>query len=662
MLRSIFRGRLTAVFLAAAIAGGTAYTPANAQQAVAQAPLSAYGALPSLEMLELSPSGDRMAFITVNGEERTLVLLDLTTRQQVGGAAVGQAKVRGLDWIGEDRVLVTTSSSQSLPEIGLIDTEWYAGQIYDPVRNTISQVFEGTRGVLPYLFENVRVMNGDGESLVFARGYARANPERLDLFRIEPETGRGRAHEIMGQRVDSYVLDPSGQSVAQGEYERMTGIWKLLLRQNGAFREVWSTTAPLDAPRLMGLGIRGDSVIVAAERPDMSQPGRPDAEFFDVNLETGVWRAVRFEFIPDRLLFHPVTGRLMGASKATDQGRVFAMADPAAGALWARVQQTFAGRSPDMMTWSNDLQTALVYTASDNDPGTYYALDFAAGSAIKVGSSYDGIRPEQVAPVRPVEYTAADGLVIHGILTTPPGVEDPRGLPLVVLPHGGPASHDTLSFDYWAQAIASRGYVVLQPNFRGSTGQGDAFREAGYGEWGRKMQTDLSDGVRWLAEQGMIDPQRVCIVGASYGGYAALAGVTVDHGVYRCAVSYSGVSDLRRMLRDEARDSGHNDNPTVRYWNRFMGANGFDDRSLDERSPAFLAARAEAPILLMHGREDHVVPIIQSRVMADALRDAGKPYEFIELDGEDHWLSRGETRTRMLTETIRFLQAHNPTD
>src|SRR5690606_26878935 len=131
------------------------------------------------------------------------------------------------------------------------------------------------------------------------------------------------------------------------------------------------------------------------------------------------------------------------------------------------------------------------------------------------------------------------------------------------------------------------------------------FMEAGYGEWGRKMQTDLSDGVRWLAEQGVIDPSRVCIVGGSYGGYAALAGVTVEQGVYRCAVSYAGISDLRRMVTDIARDTGHHDNATLRYWARFMGADGAGDRSLDQRSPSRLADRVNAPILLLHGRDDH---------------------------------------------------------
>ena len=186
--------------------------------------------------------------------------------------------------------------------------------------------------------------------------------------------------------------------------------------------------------------------------------------------------------------------------------------------------------------------------------------------------------------------------------------------------------------------------------------------EAGYGEWGRKMQTDLSDGVRGLAEQGLIDPERVCIVGASYGGYAALAGVTLEQGVYRCAVSVAGVSDLRRMVLWAAERDVIRNNSTVRYWNRFMGAERLGDRSLNERSPALLAADADAPILLLHGLDDTVVPFEQSQAMADALRRAGRPYELIELEGEDHWLSMSQTRRRMLTETVRFLETHNPAD
>jgi dipeptidyl aminopeptidase/acylaminoacyl peptidase len=149
-------------------------------------------------------------------------------------------------------------------------------------------------------------------------------------------------------------------------------------------------------------------------------------------------------------------------------------------------------------------------------------------------------------------------------------------------------------------------------------------------------------------------------VGASYGGYAAMAGPTLDPGVYRCAVSVAGVSDLRRMVLWEAEQGGRRDSPVVRYWNRFMGADRLGDSDLNPISPAWQAARADAPILLLHGRDDTVVPFEQSQIFADALRRAGKPYELIELSGEDHWLSRPETRHRMLAEMVRFLETHNP--
>lgn len=301
----------------------------------------------------------------------------------------------------------------------------------------------------------------------------------------------------------------------------------------------------------------------------------------------------------------------------------------------------------------------MVFTSGNNDSGTYHLIDLVQGTHQEVGHAYRAIADDQVAPVTPISYRAQDGLEIHGYLTTPRGREA-RDLPLVVLVHGGPEARDTPGFDWWSQALASRGYAVLQANYRGSSGYGEAFTEAGHGEWGRKMQTDLSDGVRWLVDRGTVDPRRVCIVGASYGGYAAMAGPTLDPGVYRCAAAVSGVSDLRRMILNQGGGDVRNTNSAVRYWNRFMGGTGADDRSLDAYSPAQQANQADAPMLLLHGRDDSVVPLEQSQMMADALQRAGKPYELIVLDGEDHWLSRGHTRGRMLAEIVRFLEAQNP--
>ncbi len=637
---------------------------AAAQSGAAPAPLQAYGALPSLELVQLSPSGRQIAFVNVAGEERRLVLVDLVTREQLGNIGVGSAKVRDLQWIGEGRVLVTTTETASALDLGVDVTEMAVGQVYDPATGRAVPLLANTRGVFPALLSEVTIIGDEGGRELMVRAFSVERPERVDLYRVDPDTGRARLAEVMFAEIDDFVFDPvSRRTVARSEYDSRSGDWTLEVRpDDGAFREVWRTTAPIDIPTLMGMGPEGDSVIVAAERPDLSQPGQDEARFFEVDLQAGAWRPVRFDFPPQSLAFHPVTGRLIGAGRVDHDRQVQAFSDADAGRLWAVTEAALPDAAPRLVSWSDDFRRAILFTSGSGDSGTYYLLDIEAGEMNGIGSAYPGIAVDQVAPIRPVTYAAADGLEIPAYLTTPPGAGDPKNLPLVVLAHGGPASRDTLGFDWWAQALASRGFAVLQPNFRGSTGYGDAFTEAGYGEWGRKMQTDLSDGVRWLASQGVIDPARVCIVGASYGGYAAMAGPTLDVGVYRCAVSVNGVSDLRRMVEAEARGREHRNNEVVRYWNRFMGVERSGDRSLDERSPARLAARADAPMLLIHGRDDTVVPIEQSRLMAQALRRAGKPVELVELDGEDHWLSRSGTRLRMLSETLGFLEAHNPPD
>jgi dipeptidyl aminopeptidase/acylaminoacyl peptidase len=228
------------------------------------------------------------------------------------------------------------------------------------------------------------------------------------------------------------------------------------------------------------------------------------------------------------------------------------------------------------------------------------------------------------------------------------------------MPHGGPWSRDYPQFDYWAQAFASRGYAVFQPNFRGSTGLGDKVYEAGYGQWGRKMQTDISDGAAELARQGVVDPQRACIVGWSYGGYAALAGVTVQHGLYRCAVAMAGVANLTEQLRYTEDEAGI-DSPASRTWELFLGVKS-DWGPLRAISPASVAARADAPILLIHGVDDTVVPIAQSDQMEKALKAAGKPVERLTLKGGDHWLLREDTRMAMLKASVAFVQKYNPAD
>lgn len=613
-------------------------------------PLSVYGAMPAFDHVSLSPSGERLAFVAVVGEERSLIINDLSDMSLIGGVRAGDVKVRDLGWIGETHVVLSTSATQSGALTGMRAAELYEGKIYSLASRRVVNAFDRTPGIFPRLGGSpiLRVVDGQGLFLVGGSGY-----DGYGLFRINPDNGEGRPVERPDRSGGGgWLVNEAGRPVARVKYDGRTGEYEIQARRGDFWRTIWRTTALLDQPSLASLGPDENSVVVMGT-PD----GRPDGLHL-LSLADGTFSDLPFEGRATAPITHPRTRLLAGVVTTGEAEDRYQFSDPELERVWRSLRAAFTGKRIRITSSSHDLRQVVVFTEGAGDPGTYQLVDFDRGQAEIVGQTYPTLSEAQVGEIRAVSYTAADGMRVPGYLTLPPGVTEPRDLPLVVLPHGGPAARDYMGFDWWAQALASRGYAVLQPNFRGSDGLGQAHLEAGYGEWGRKMQTDLSDGVRWLASEGIIDPAKVCIVGASYGGYAAMAGPTLDPGVYRCAVSVAGVSDLRRMVQWSS--SGVRNSPVVRYWNRFMGAERLGDRSLDEFSPAHQAARADAPILLLHGEDDTVVPFEQSRLFAEALQRAGKPHELVRLRGEDHWLSRSDTRLQMLTETVRFLETHNP--
>ena len=284
----------------------------------------------------------------------------------------------------------------------------------------------------------------------------------------------------------------------------------------------------------------------------------------------------------------------------------------------------------------------------------------STGTFLSISPARDTLPPAAVAAVAAVEFTARDGTMIPSIATFPV-TGSPGPYPTIIMPHGGPASYDRIDFDWMAQFFANRGYLVFQPNFRGSSGFGQAFESAGDGEWGRAMQDDLTDALDYLIAEGVTDPERVCIVGASYGGYAALAGGAFTPEKYACVVSIAGVADLEEMLDQVRRESGRRYG-RLAYWEQSIAAGEANDDRLDEVSPVQFAEAFQAPVLLIHGKDDTVVPIRQSERMDRALRRAGKQVEFIKLDGEDHWLSTGETRIATLRAMDEFVRRHAPPD
>jgi dienelactone hydrolase len=439
-----------------------------------------------------------------------------------------------------------------------------------------------------------------------------------------------------------WLVDDSGKVAASLDIDLVNGNWRL---RAGLETTIASGTNPRAEVSLLGFGYDGTSVILS-ERDDEG------TEWYEVPLRGGAKQAFLSD-IEVEMVYFDTTGRLMGYLEGgTAKRPVFR--DPAHQAAIAKIYKSFPQDDMRLRGWTDDLGKVIVRTSGNGDSGTWYGVDLTKLRADIIAYERPRVPAEKVGKIEVVEYTAADGLAMDGILTLPPGREA-KGLAAVILPHGGPHAHDTKSFDWWAQAFAARGYAVFQPNFRGSTNRDDAFRKAAYGEWGRKMQSDKSDGLQALVDKGIVDPARVCIVGASYGGYAALAGVTLQQGLYRCAVAVAPVSDLADMYREDVRGV-RNLATIVASLKEFFGPR----ENWNAVSPLREAAKADAPIMLIHGVDDIVVPYAHSTRMASALKNAGKPHELVQLKGEDHWLSRSETRRAMLEASVRFVEQHNP--
>jgi dipeptidyl aminopeptidase/acylaminoacyl peptidase len=619
------------------------------------APLAAYGRLPMIEDAQISPDGTMMAYAVTSGDARLVMIRQLGTGKSLATLNAGDQKVRDIQWAGAGHLLITISTTQHVAGLMGPRREYFQVLAYDLSNGKTRLLMDRAADSMNVVIgpPQVRMLNGEPHVIVEGVHWAGGERGRNSLFSIKLSNGATKVHEQGRTHTTDWVVGRDGGVLAQTEYDTVTGEWSLRLLRNKRWELIDSRTAPLSAPYLGGLGKDGTSVLLITRDPVTDRRA-----FKEYPADGSPARDIQLPSF-DGMIHDPASQALIGVWELDGDELRYDFFNPKDQAVWRGIAKAYAGRQVRLVSWTDD-RRKLVVRVDDPAAGPSFVLvDMETKRADIVGSVYGGLKPEDISEVRPVKYKAADGLEITGYLTLPRGREA-KNLPLVVLPHGGPAARDEPGFDWKAQALASRGYAVLQPNFRGSDGFGRRFLEAGYGEWGRKMQTDLSDGVRYLTTQGLIDPKRVCIVGSSYGGYAALAGATLDRGVYRCAVAVAGLSDLRRFMSVEARETGGRTNDALRYWSRFMGVEGRRDPDLAAISPISHVAQVSIPVLLIHGKDDTVVLYDQSQVMFDALRRAGKTAELVTLKGEDHWMSRGATRLQMLEATVTFLEKHNP--
>jgi dipeptidyl aminopeptidase/acylaminoacyl peptidase len=613
----------------------------------AAAPLEAYGRLPTLEQVSLSPDGAALAFIVTDGDARSIVLAHTSDLKPYARAPAGTKKVRSIQWAGPNHLIVETSHTTTVPDVEGPKEEWYTAIDLNLATGKAHVLLAGVMDTIDAVLGEPMIRMIGGRPFAFVEAYHfTSNTGRVSLFKIDLDHDDSTLVEDGQDFDDGWLVDARGDALARTSFRPQEGLWTLSMKRKGSWRVVKTIRSSITGPQLLGLGRDGQSALLLA-------PGDDTFPLREIAADAKDWSAPIAEAFDPHPIEDPADGRMIGDyALEGDQDR-YVFFDPNDQQRWAAAVKAFRGDRVELISMSADHMKMVVRVDSPDHGAAFNCVDLKAGRATWIGPVYQGVG-DDVSPVRPVAYKAADGLAVTGYLTLPKG-RDPKALPLVVLPHGGPAARDEPGFDWWAQALASRGYAVLRVNYRGSDGFGWKFLEAGFGEYGRKMQTDLSDGVRYLVSQGLVDPKRVCIVGASYGGYAALAGATLDPGVYRCAVSVAGISDMRRMT---AWDKDRSTVVSERYWNRFVGVD--KGESFDDISPIKHIDKVDIPILLIHGTDDTVVPIEQSRMMASALTKAGKSVQLVTLKSEDHWLTSGQTRLQMLQATMDFLQKNNP--
>ena len=636
----------------------------GAPLAYAQAPdPAAFARDPFVSSIALSPDGAHVAMIQRTESEHQLVIFDTADRSStlIQRLAADRGSMNWVFWKGNGRLM-----------LGIEAYRW--------VRTSLRRY--------DYSVERVVAVDRDGRSLIqMFQGSldrlasARTSSTRmLDTLPHDPThvllsavdaTGVGvwRANVVTGavERVldgdwstAGYLTDGRGIPVLRVDWLQNGRGWRILSRAPGEVHwsellEARAGADPVNSPDFQPISAApGAGKVYVLARPEGHD--LLNLYLFDTAvgaLSTPLQEGVRADV--SHPWIDPATRALLATCEHAER-RVCTATDPALQRHLDAVQ-AFVGADADISLLDTSANGArwLLRAEGPSLTGGYYVYDLTTAHAEPIALDFPELT-SGLAPTHVERFHARDGAALWAYVTAQSG-EGPR--PTIIMPHGGPESRDTYGFDFFAQFLAAKGYVVIQPNFRGSNGFGRGFAETGYGQWGGLMQNDVTDAVRHMTETGVTDPSRICVVGASYGGYVALAGLMLTPDLYRCAISIAGVTHLPEILRDDRSRSGRS-SMTYQYWLRSIGDPSANRDALIAASPARHADAITAPVLLIHGEDDGNVPIRQSELMDEALRAAGREVRLVRLPDSGHvWANWStEHRLTMLQETESFLNQH----
>lgn len=598
---------------------------------------------PQYDSLSISPGGDYLAATVMLDDRSVLTIVRRDTMQISGTIDPGkEGYVEGFYWVSPDRVFASTSRRFGLD----------AGASMLPVLYAVDA--DGRNGK-QFPASIVDTLVGDDEHVLVsvcepAAGRVKGCWNEVKRVRVDL---KGRIEDVVKAPAlnASFGVDNAGHvrfatcyDTEDNQQVYVRGVegdapWQLIHDESTQGREIHP------------LGTSADDRVAYLR---VQMPAGPDA-IVEYDFATGKRRELLRDPVAD-----PV-GLIISADGRQPIGALYRVGLPRLkfwqpthpdAVLQAEVTAAFPGEFALITSQTADRAQAVVTVSSDREPGRYYLMDQASGELKLLNRSRPWLSADALVPMKPIALAARDGLPLHGFLTTLQRPGSPPG-PLVVVPHGGPYwIRDDWRFDTDVQALATRGYTVLQVNFRGSAGFGRAFADAGLLEWGGRMQDDLADATRWAIAQGHGVAGRVCILGASYGGYAALMGAVKDPDLYRCAIGVAGVYDLGLMKR-------WGDIQRTRFGESYLDrALGTDPAVLAQRSPARRAGEIKAAVMLVHGGRDFRVSPEHAKAMREALEDAGIAYEGYFPSYEAHGIADPDNQREYYTRVLAFLDRH----
>lgn len=600
---------------------------------------------------KLSPDGQKLSYLRRRDGIAQFIIADVSTRKLIRAFATDESdQFEWYSWVTDDKLLFSVSTAGTF--------------LGEDVRYTRLILVQVSTGTMSRLFGRTDVVEGanvihyaaDGSHILVSIQKSVYDYPSVMRHELAPD-GEVRTVQQPRDGVWNWVADNNG-------VVRMGTGWR-----DGQFRVFYRS----DATGELKLVARVKEGEKTTDRywDAVQIIGGSDEGYVLSEGETGRVGLRRYNFatrtMVETIYEHPEwdidavgirNGQPYAVYYTADRDEVHYL-DPALAKQHASLRKALRNALGDGEVWvpsrAKDGARMLVRAGNESDPGVLYMYEPAAKRMDEVAQYRPAINFQALAKPKPMQYTARDGAVIRGYLTLPRG-RDAKGLPLIIMPHGGPYGiRDKLEYNDEVQLLANRGYAVLQPNFRGSGGYGEAFFELGTGQIGRKMQDDLDDAMDWAVKEGFADPARVCVVGGSYGGYAAMWAVLRNPERYACAASWAGVTDLEKQLRYDSQSFSRGG--FKRWRDRVRGSGVAEVKTV---SPMGHAEKLTRPLLLAHGTKDVVVPFSQYNMFEKASRTAPVRPETLVIKDEGHSFSKPENEQRWYEALTTFLAKHNP--